>query len=119
MKKRSGAVLAVGVVAAAIASQLAGSGLAQTEKPATAALMQAMESMMSHMHMQLSGDADKDFATLMVPHHQAAIDMAKAELAYGKDPDLRALAQRIIDAQEREIRTLNDWLIISQADDHH
>jgi uncharacterized protein (DUF305 family) len=46
----------------------------------------------------------------MIPHHQAAIDMAKVLLDHGKDPELRKLAQNIITAQEKEITEMEDWL---------
>jgi len=49
------------------------------------------------------GDPDRDFAAMMIPHHQGAIDMAKAELLYGKDPVLRRLAQEIVVTQQQEI----------------
>jgi uncharacterized protein (DUF305 family) len=58
----------------------------------------------------MTGDADHDFASMMVPHHQGAIDMAKAELLYGKDPTLRRLAQEIIADQKSEIDLMNLWL---------
>jgi len=51
----------------------------------------------------MTGDPDHDFAAMMIPHHQGAIDMAKAELLYGKDTVLRRLAQEIIVNQEQEI----------------
>ena len=51
----------------------------------------------------MSGDPDHDFAAMMIPHHQGAIDMAKAELLYGKNPVLRRLAQEIIVTQNSEI----------------
>ena len=75
----------------------------------------AMMSAMMHMHasmtsMQLSGDPDKDFMTMMIPHHQSAIDMANAELKYGKNPKVRALAKSIIAAQQMEIREMRAWL---------
>jgi uncharacterized protein (DUF305 family) len=46
----------------------------------------------------------------MIPHHQGAIEMAKAELGNGKDPQLRQLAEEIIAAQEKEILFLKEWL---------
>jgi uncharacterized protein (DUF305 family) len=61
------------------------------------------------MTMEPSGDADKDFAMMMVPHHEGAIDMAKLELQHGKDPQLRAMAEKIIAAQEAEIAELKKW----------
>jgi len=57
-----------------------------------------------------SGDRDVDFVKLMLPHHQAAIDMAKAQLMYGKDPQMRRLAQQIITDQQSEIQLMQLWL---------
>lgn len=70
--------------------------------------MQAMQEQMDRVAM--TGDPDIDFAAMMIPHHQGAIEMARAELAHGKDPDLRRLAEEIIAAQEREIAFLEQWL---------
>ena len=55
-------------------------------------------------------DFDLAFVDLMTTHHQGAIDMARAQLEHGKDPQLRRMAQEIIGAQEREIATLKEWL---------
>ena len=52
---------------------------------------------------RLTGNADHDFAAMMIPHHRGAIDMAKAELLYGRDPVLRRLAQEVIVTQGSEI----------------
>ena len=58
----------------------------------------------------MTGDVDHDFVVMMIPHHQGAIDMAKGELSYGKDPAMRRLAQEIIVAQQSEIDLMNRWL---------
>ncbi len=52
------------------------------------------------------GNPDHDFASMMIPHHQGAVDMAKIELLYGKDPALRRLAQEIIVSQGSEIAVM-------------
>src|SRR3569833_2433181 len=55
-------------------------------------------------------DIDVAFICGMLPHHQGAIDMAKAELQYGDDPWAKQLAQAIIDSQTKEIAEMKDWL---------
>ena len=54
----------------------------------------------------MTGNPDHDFAAMMIPHHQGAVDMAKLELLYGKDSALRRLAQEIIVTQEQEIAVM-------------
>src|SRR3990172_4761737 len=54
--------------------------------------------------MKMSEDTDRDFATMMKIHHQGAIDMARMELQSGKDRKMRAMAKRIIEAQQKEIK---------------
>ncbi len=74
-------------------------------------MMEANEKMMSAMQgMQPSGSTDKDFATMMIDNHQGAIDMAKVELEHGEDPQLKAMAEKIMDAQEQEIAEFEAWL---------
>ena len=76
-----------------------------------AALMKSMETMHAAMAAaEPSGNKDADFANLMMPHHQAAVDMAKTELLYGDDPQMRRLAQEIITDQESEIQLMQLWL---------
>jgi hypothetical protein len=63
----------------------------------------AMTKMMINMGIQPSGDVDSDFVAMMVPHHQGAIEMAQAELRYGRNDQLRRLSQEIIVTQQQEI----------------
>ena len=84
-----------------------------TKSAATAAdnaFAASMKTMMNSMNVKPTGKPDKDFALMMVPHHQGAIDMAKVELQYGTDPELRQLATDIVAAQEQEIAQMKAWL---------
>ena|ERR1700687_2517370 len=63
----------------------------------------AMNKMMADMTIKPTGDVDRDFVAMMVPHHQGAIDMAKAELKYGHNEQLRRIAQEIVVTQQQEI----------------
>lgn len=63
----------------------------------------AMATMMAGMDITPSGDVDRDFAAMMIPHHQGAIDMAQAELRQGRNEQLRRIAQEIIVEQQQEI----------------
>ncbi|WP_102107084.1 CopM family metallochaperone [Oceaniglobus roseus] len=69
-----------------------------------------MEKMHSDMDIAPTGDPDRDFLAAMIPHHEGAIAMADYVLAHGKDPEVRALAERIRDAQSGEIAWMRDWL---------
>jgi uncharacterized protein (DUF305 family) len=62
-----------------------------------------MDKMMAAMSIKPSGDVDQDFAAMMIPHHQGAIDMARAELLYGRNEQLRRIAQEIVVEQQQEI----------------
>ena len=71
----------------------------------------SMMGMMKNMEsMKMSGYTDRDFAMMMKMHHQGAIDMAQMELKNGKDAKMRAMAKRIIEAQQKEIKEFDLWL---------
>ena len=80
---------------------------ALTEKaPFLAENEAAMKKMMNDMAVKPTGDVDADFVAMMVPHHQGAIDMAIAVLRYGRNPQIRRLAQEIIVTQQQEIAAM-------------
>jgi uncharacterized protein (DUF305 family) len=78
--------------------------------PSSAAYRAAMETMMKSMETPYTGNADHDFVTGMLPHHQGAVDMAKIELQYGRDPALKKLARDIIASQTKEQAFMRAWL---------
>jgi hypothetical protein len=73
----------------------------------------AMKKMMAAMQVKPSGDVDKDFVAMMAAHHQGAIDMARTELRYGHNEQLRRIAQEIIASQQQEIPAM--WLAIGRT----
>ncbi len=77
--------------------------------PSTKAFKAADDKMMADMGRPMTGNADRDFVAGMLPHHQGAVDMAKVELQYGKDAELRRLARGIVAAQEKEITQMRAW----------
>ena len=95
----------------ALAQQGHDHGAGHAHDPAVQASIAAMERMHEAMAgMAYSGDADIDFARGMIPHHVAAIEMAEIVLEHGADPEMRALAEAIIEAQRLEIAELEAWL---------
>ena len=82
------------------------SAAADAEAPFLAENDAAMTKMMSDMAVKPTGDVDRDFVAMMVPHHQGAVDMAKAELKYGHNEQLRRLAQEIVVTQQQEITAM-------------
>lgn len=79
--------------------------------PSDRAMMQSMYGMHQEMlSMKFTGNADRDFLTMMIPHHQGAIGMAQAELKFGKDAKIKNLAQLIMKAQQTEINEMQVWL---------
>jgi uncharacterized protein (DUF305 family) len=110
---------ATGCRVAVLLALMTAIGLAQQQSPSAvttqendwAELSASMEKMHTAMaSVKRSGDSDVDFVSLMLPHHHAAIEMAKAQLLYGKDPQLRRLAQEIITDQKSEIDLMQMWL---------
>ncbi|WMT78949.1 DUF305 domain-containing protein [Bradyrhizobium sp. Ash2021] len=83
------------------------------EAPYLAENVSAMTKMMIDMGIRPSGDVDTDFVAMMVPHHQGAIEMAQAELRYGRNEPLRRMAQEIIVTQLQEITAMR--LSLGQA----
>ena len=91
--------------------QPAGTFTTSTDKSFAVLMDEAMRVMDNGMiGATMTGNPDHDFAVMMIPHHQGAIDMAKVELLYGKDPVLRRLAQEIIVTQEQEIEVMRTRL---------
>ena len=93
----------------AAALSVSGLAMAKTDEFATA-MNVAMARMHNAMMARHTNDPDRDFARMMIPHHQGAIDMAKIELRYGKDERLRRLAEGIIVEQHQEVAVMQGIL---------
>ncbi|MCO5156990.1 MAG: DUF305 domain-containing protein [Aquamicrobium sp.] len=108
----SAIALAACLAAAPAALAQDGHGAHSHGAGASQAYMDAMTSMNEEMEkMEMTGEAGIDFALMMIPHHQSAIDMARAYLDSGEnDPELTKLSQDIVAAQESEIAFLRAWL---------
>jgi uncharacterized protein (DUF305 family) len=110
------------LVAAAVLLAFGSSYAQQPARSGAAAadpLMQAMDKMNKGMAAaHATGNTDQDFVAMMIPHHRGAVDMAKAELASGKDPHLRRLARNIIASQDRQIGEMENWQAKHPAEPH-
>ena len=106
------ALLALGLTAAVMGcTRAAGDSAVRrtggpADEPFIAASSAAVEQMMKAMAIRPSGDVDRDFVDMMIPHHASAIAMAKAELRYGKNEQLRRMAQEIVVTQQQEIAAM-------------
>jgi uncharacterized protein (DUF305 family) len=88
----------------------AGAATTRDESVPSLAFRAVNEKMHRDMAVEFTGNVDVDFTKAMIAHHQGAIDMAKIAVAFGKDPQVRKLAEEIIRAQEAEISTMREWL---------
>jgi uncharacterized protein (DUF305 family) len=107
-------LLMLAVMAPLAAQHQGHSGHGASPAPAASASTRAYQAVNAKMHkdmdIRFSGDADIDFVKGMIPHHVAAVEMAKVVLQHGKDPELKKLANEIVAAQDKEITVMREWL---------
>jgi len=120
MKRFAVTLPAIGALSAAMAIiGLVHSARAQPAKGAPAAYERVREVMDDRFKdMKLAGDPDKDFAALLIAHHEDLIFLARTQLEHGADEQLRRMAQRIINEQQRQISELKDWQVRNRQPDY-
>jgi uncharacterized protein (DUF305 family) len=106
MRQSLAAAIAISAVTTPALSQVPSAAAGGAATAFLAENAHAMDRMMSGMHVAPTGDVDRDFVAMMVPHHQGAIDMAVAELKYGRNTQLKRIAQEIIVDQQQEITAM-------------
>ncbi len=121
MRMRTAALLAVLMILAVAFAMSQNDTHAQNQPQSHDVQWNELVASMNDMHHALasitpSGDVNVDFVRLMLPHHRAALDMARTQLLYGTDPQMRRLAQEIITDQQSEIELMQVWL--KQHEDH-
>jgi len=99
-------LLAAGVLGTAVPANPGSRAAISTEAGFLEENRRAMRLMMAGMAVKPCGDVDRDFAAVMIPHHQGAINMAQAELRHGQNEKLRRIAQEIIVEQQQEISAM-------------
>ena len=102
------------IAGGALLMAFAAGGASPVARAAADSFRSTMDAAMTRMHQAMAapgtGDPDRDFAAMMIPHHQGAIEMAEAQLRFGKDERLRRLAQGIIVEQTQEIAVMRQVL---------
>lgn len=119
MKRLTVNLTAVGAVLSIGAMGLNGLAQAQPAKGAPAAYERVREVMDDRFKdMKLAGDPDRDFATLLIAHHEDLIFLARTQLEHGADEQLRRVAQKIIDEQQKQISELKEWQVRNRQADY-
>ena len=119
MKRLTITLTAVGAVLAVLAIGPDRIALAQPAKGALAAYERVLDVMNGRFKdVKLAGDPDRDFATLAITHHEDLIFLARTQLEHGGDENLRRLAQRIVEEQQKQISELKDWQVRNRQSDY-